>query len=580
LKLRAGVHALAEAAAVAAQRVLLRTDQTPMRALWRGAHEVAIRLVAASLARRSRASVFVKGSFGFGDPVYGVSDIDLVVVVPSADERAADAQSVAHVKRRWRRIVGLFPPLNELFHIFVYDSRSLRDAASAPCLTFGLDQQPPNAAFFGSRPLADEMGLQERPELYGPTREWRCVAGSRANLSVPPDDVSRRRIASWLELQFWWRYVFPVCVDPRGPRLPYLCVKLVAEPARIWLWLAHGERYFSRVKALHRALQLLPEEEEALRSALELHRALPTSPAPPLGEMLPHLVRLSSLVAGELGHQVEEAGGTMVELHGATGRVITDRGLSSLNDTPWLPLVDWRARTVPPIPDEVFRVTEADPSDPVALAAAALTEHRGEYQALRGDRLLIFPAVRAEGRSRGSEPEEGSARFNRVKLRGIQCPPTDPVSFALANGETSAVFPNVPGWSAHDCAGRAVAEHAAWLAAGHTDGDVRGWISAQTTGAPPSAVSLGRLFTAARAALFLESLPGRPRLALTVDAVGRMLADRDPAKAGAVDDAVAGYAAWRSGHGAEPSSRLVNVFAAIVAELPGYDPWLAEVRTA
>jgi hypothetical protein len=568
LKLRVGVHALARAAALAAQRVLLRTDQTPMRAIWRGAHEVAIRLVAESLAHKSRASVFVKGSFGFGDPVYGVSDIDLVVVVPSADDRAADAQSVVHVKRRWRRIVGLFPPINDLFHIFVYDSRSLREAASAPCFTFGLDRQPPNAAFFGSLPLADEMGLQERPELYGPTREWRLVAGSRANLDTPPDDVSRRRIASWLELQFWWRYVFPVCVDPRGPRLPYLCVKLVAEPARIWLWLAHGERYFSRVEALHRALQLLPEEEEAFRSALELRRTLPTSPTPPLAQMLPHLVRLSSLVASELCRQVEPAGRTMVELQGTEGRVVTDHGLGSLNGTAWLPLVDWRARTVPPIPDEVFTLSDTDPGDPVALAAAAVGERRGEYQALRADRLLILPAVRAEGRSRGSEPEQGSARFNRVKLRGIQCPPTDPVSFALANGETSALFPNVPGWSAHDCARRAVAEHAAWLAAGRTDGDVRGWVSAQTAGASPSAVSLGRLFTAARAALFLESLAGRPELALTVDAVGRMLADRHPADV--VDEALAGYAEWRSGEAGAPAPRLVEAFASQVARLPVY----------
>jgi hypothetical protein len=548
-----------------------------MRALWARAHELAIRLVAVAFARTGGATVFVKGSFGFGDPVYGVSDIDLVIVVPGAGDRVADAQAVANVKHRWRRIARLFPPLNELFHIFVYDSQSLRDAASASCFTFGLEEQPPRAGFLGPRPLIDEMGLQERPELYGPTRDWRLVSGHQAELAWPPDDLTRRWIASWLELQFWWRYVFPVCVDPSGPRLPYLCVKLVAEPARIWLWLAHGEQLFSRVDVLHRALERLPDEEDAFRRALELHRALPTSPAPPLAEMLPHLVRLSSLIARELCRQLEPATATAVQLAGATGQAVTNRGLSSLSGTPWLPLVDWRARTVPPLPDELFCLSESDPGDPVALAAAAVAEGPEEYRALRGDRLLILPAARAEGRGRGSEPEQGSARFHRVKLRGIQCPPTDPVSFALANGESAALFPNVPGWSARDSAYRAVAEHAAWLAAGRTDGDVRGWVAAQTASAPPAAVSLGRLFTAARAGLFLESLTGKAELALTVPAVAEMLVGRDPATAGTVDDAVAGYAAWRSGHPAAPRPELVKAFAAIVAKLPAYDPWTAEI---
>jgi predicted nucleotidyltransferase len=572
---RRGAAALAEAVATATQRLMLRTDRTPLRVLWRSAHEIAIRLVAETLARRGDASVFVKGSFGFGKPVFGVSDVDLVVVVPTRADRVTDARAVESVKRRWRRIVQLFPPLNELFHIFVYDSRSLRDAASAPFVTFGLDRQPPRAGFLGPRPLVDEMGLQERPELYGATREWRLVAGRRSLVPPPPDDIARRRIASWLELQFWWRYVFPACLDPSGPRLPYLCVKLVAEPARIWLWLAHGEQIYSRVEVLERALQRLPEEELAFRRALDLHRALATSPAPPLADMLPHLVRLSSLIAWELRRQLEPAGETAVRLAGATGSAITAHGLQSLNSPSMLPLVDWRARTVPPLPDEVFSITDADPADPAALAAAAVSDRPGEYRALWTEDLLILPAARAEGRGRGGEPEHGSARFNRVKLRGIQCPPTDPVSFALANGETVALFPNAPGWSAHDCANRAVAEHAAWLAGGRRDGDVRGWVAAQTAGAPPAAVSLGRLFTAARAGLFLDSLAEEPELALTVASVAGMLARLDPSETTTIDEAVGRYEAWRSGDGVAPEPHVVDAFASVVAGLPAYDSWLA-----
>ena len=571
MKLSTGAHAVAEAAALAGQRFMLRTGQTRLRGLWARAHELAIRLIAAAFARTSRASVYVKGSFGFGDPVYGVSDIDLVIVVPSAFDRDADAHAVAEVRRRWSRLVRLFPPLHELFHVFVYDSRSLRDAVSAPAFTFGLDRRPPRAGFLGSRPLIDEMGLQERPELYGAPREWRLVGGRSADVAPPPDDADYRRLASWLELQFWWRYAFTACVDPRGPRLPYLCVKLVAEPARIWLWLAHGEQFFSRVEALNRALQKLPEEEVAFRRALELHRALPSSPEPPLAEMLAHFVRLSSLIARELCRQVEPPGATKVGLVGAAGDALTDGRVTPSERIPRLPLVDWRARTVPPPPDEVFSLSGADPRDPSALAAAAGIERVGEYPALRAENLLILPAARAAGRSHGSEPEQGAARIHRAKLRAIQCPATDPVSFAVADEKGAALFPNTSGLSARDSARRAVAEHAVWLAAGRTDRNVRGWVVAQTEAAPSSAVALGRLFTAARAALFLDSLTEAPELALTVRAVASMLAERAGGRAAMVDDAVSSYAAWRARQAAAPPAQLVKEFATIVEKLPAYN---------
>jgi hypothetical protein len=116
-----------------------------------------------------------------------------------------------------------------------------------------------------------------------------------------------------------------------------------------------------------------------------------------------------------------------------------------------------------------------------------------------------------------------------------------------------------------------VAEHAAWLAAGRTDGNVRGWVAAQTSAAPPAAVSLGRLFTAARAGLFLESLADKAELALTVNAVAERLAARSPATTAVVDDAVASYAGWRGEHAAAPPPELVEAFAAVVANLPAYD---------
>jgi hypothetical protein len=555
---------------------MLRTDRTPLRRLWAAAHALAIRLVGGALVRGlPGASVFLKGSFGFGEAVFGVSDVDMVVVYPSDADPARDARLAAARRERWSRLVRRLPPLAELFHVFFYSEAELRAAISAPCLTYGLDEAAPSASFLGPSPLRDEMGLQERPELYGATREWRRVRGARLAVGAPPDDPQRRRIAAWLELQFWWRYVFPACVDPEGPRLPSLSVKLVAEPARIWLWLTRGEQIYPRSDVLRRALELLPEEEVALRRALDLQRDLPHDPDPRLAEMVRGLVRMTARIGDELGRQVADAGFTEVVLAGdattpAVGAGAREAASAEAGDVSWMPLVDWRARAVPGPPDEVFALVPGRADDVGLLAAAALASRDGAYLAVKERSLLVLPAAREKGRSRTLAPEDNAARLHRVKLRGVQCPSTDPVSFALSDGSGVARFPDVAGWSALDCARRAVAEHRAALSARVSVVPPRGWVSAQMDGVPQAASRLARLLTAARAAVFLQSVESAsPELPLTVRATARALSAAGRAAGALADEAVESYAAWRDGGDAPPDA-LVSRFEELVRTLAPY----------
>jgi hypothetical protein len=128
------------------------------------------------------------------------------------------------------------------------------------------------------------------------------------------------------------------------------------------------------------------------------------------------------------------------------------------------------------------------------------------------------------------------------------------VSFALAAGATLAAFPNVAGFSIHDTAARAVAEHATWLAA--TD--------------DRELETLGRLITAARAALLWESLDaGDPELPLTMEATLAGLAARGAASVGLADAAREAFhdfaVFWRP----PPETVVVALRDAVVA-LPAY----------
>jgi hypothetical protein len=203
----------------------------------------------------------------------------------------------------------------------------------------------------------------------------------------------------------------------------------------------------------------------------------------------------------------------------------------------WLPLVDWRARTAPAGPEEWLGLVTESAEDPAALALAARSEGGGLQPALRDDGLLVLP----------TDSEEATL------LRAVQCPQTDPVSFALADGRPAASFPDLAGWSARDCARRAVAEHAAWLRRQRDPGSL-------------TEASLGLLFTAARAALFLESVQaGEPELAITTGTLGDALTERAGRSRDTVDAALASYS-----EGGPAPAGAVSALHGLVAALPAY----------
>ncbi len=249
------------------RRIVLRTGATPLRSVWVFAYRVTARSIAAALSRACPgAAVYLKGSLAVGRSIPGLSDIDLVVVAPPGDERA-----LAGARARWQRLVRLFPPLAGLVpHLWFYREECLAECLAATCLTSGLAQGQCTAVLLGPTPLTDEMGLLQRPGLESPRDDWVSLAGPERRPVTSTLDEQERGLRAWLELQEWWRYAFAACSTPSSVHTPYVCVKLVAEPARILLWLDGASPGQDRVDVLEQACRRIPEEEQAFRRASEL----------------------------------------------------------------------------------------------------------------------------------------------------------------------------------------------------------------------------------------------------------------------------------------------------------------------
>lgn len=503
---------------------MVAVDRGPGRTALRWLYESLGRGYAAHVRRTAPGTAaYLRGTLASGDAIFGLSDVDLGFILPPDPTGAARRRvrdSYEHAKRR-RPLLGrvIEPPV-------IYEQSRFPEAIRESALTYGLENG--EASQVGPMSEIDRMQL-ERTELYGDARAWRLLCGPDRRPAGQPAGAPRtRHDGTWLELQNWWRHAFIGCAEPDRFENAYLCVKLIAEAARIWLWITRGERVADRAQALARASVELPAESETFARARRLQASLHAMPSAPLADFLAAFARLSTSVAGELTRQVAPAGTTEVRL------------LAGSPDPTLLPLADWRALVAPSEPDETFILVPGSPGDAEIVGpTAAVATEPGPYPTLTGGGLMVRP----------------TAGWGRGRLRAVQCEVTDPVSFALARGSQVAQFANVRGFSIQDTARRAVAEHAAWLRTGPPD--------------HPGA-TFGRLVIAARAGLLSQTIiDGAPELALTVDATLGLLAARADAQSLA-DEIREAYHDFASS-GNPPPPRVANALRTIVLSLPAFD---------
>jgi hypothetical protein len=503
------------------QRLIARTSETPLALVWRLAYDAMARALGVALARAVPGSTaYLAGSFSDGEPVYGVSDLDLVVVVPEASSGAGLHR--AATRRRWQRLCRWVRPLPRIVDLSVDEEPALRRAAAATALSYDLDRTPgrEGSIYFGPESIWNAGGgaWLHAGATDARGRDWRRLTGPERRMRADRLGQGHVHLAAWLGLQSWWRWCFAACLDREAPWVERLCEKLVRAPTRV--------------------LGVLGAADDEPRSG-----RVPST----LDEALIEFVAASCRLAEWLTGQALQHGTVDVRLVGEVDELLLphreqDGGLASSSAAGRiLPLADWRALAHPSLPDEALQPIGGEPTDPAAIAAAARAEDGARYPALRDGHLLVLPTADL---------------WVRGRLRAVQCPASDPVSFALLAGSTVASFPRVMGWDAGDWARRAVAEHRANLR----------YVAPRIAGEEPGkALAYG--FSAGRAAILLDSVHhGEPTLPLTIASTAELLADRVAVPA-VCTDALEAYARWRT-TGAPVSTHVAQKLVEQVGRLP------------
>lgn len=457
-------------------------------------------------------SIYVRGSVASNTTVHGLSDID---VIACTGESISDPLATARLRSNFHAVQRRIPLMKDLVEVSVISTADARRAIHAP---YQVGSTPTTA-------MTIHPGGGAR--LYGPLRDWRNISGLDIFDSPSPGDPTHRSLWTWLDLQHLWRHTFRLCSNPDTPHATYFCVKSLAELVRLWAWLEYDQKLPLAPSTLERAGDYLHDNDTVFTEAAKLWRKLHLCPPPPTEPTVSALLRTTEKFARRLDRMAAGAGRTEVQIVGDNRdelliptAVQTKLHRLAGNSSAVHPLVDWRARVMPTLPDELFVPIAGDPSNVSLIGNLAGMLVEGAYVALRNDNVMVYPC-RWHG-ARGA-----------AMLRAVQCPVSDPISFALSDGHLHALFPRLPGWSAEESARRALVELNASV------------VAADTEELEPIR-RLALLLELVRAGLFHESLRlGKPMLALSISVAIRLLGERYSHLKGVLDDGYQSYCAAR-----------------------------------
>ncbi len=220
------------------QRIVINTSFFPLTYFYKKVYDLSI-LIASLLLRRVDGviTVYLRRGVAKGEIVYGLSDIDLSVIIEDLGEKEQAVKE--RVRATYNRLSRFIPLLGQGDkELEVYSASEFSD-------------------------LYDDYSFH-RYRFNEGKYTWRLLYGTDLVKALPALEDFKLYLPATEELKVWWALLneelHPEYAHPPFDR-KYLWYKAIAEAAKVYLLVCHGEEVQSREAALSQVKSHLPDEQ-------------------------------------------------------------------------------------------------------------------------------------------------------------------------------------------------------------------------------------------------------------------------------------------------------------------------------
>jgi predicted nucleotidyltransferase len=269
------------------QNLVINTSFPPLTYLYRKIYDLSVAVVTLLLRRVDGVlAIYLRRGVAKGEVVYGLSDIDLSIIVKDEDSEGQVAKErVRETYGKLSRVIPLFGQADR--ELGVYSTSEFSKLyAESDSFKYRFDEGKHTwRLLFGKDVLQYLPQLQDK-ELYLPATE---------------------------ELKVWWpllsaEIASSECVRPMFHR-KYLWYKAISETSKVYLFICHGERVHHREAALGKIREYLTYEQSRSIDKIQRYmRNLTSKEDLVLDDLMRLFIELTSKAFDEMERKVYEDG--------------------------------------------------------------------------------------------------------------------------------------------------------------------------------------------------------------------------------------------------------------------------------
>ncbi len=266
------------------QYLVVKTSFFPLSYLYKCSYFLSVAIARKLLGNVPGVySMYLRRGLAKGEIVYGLSDIDLLIIINNEDEEET-RQKLLSTYKKLSRLIPLFGNVEQ--ELAVYSMSEFFDLYHT-------------YAFY-------------RGWFNAGKTTWKLLAGNNIVATLPVPSDTQLIISTAEEYKVWWSHITHEFVDDNLTPLfkrKYLWYKVISEAAKAYLFILHGKSVYEREKALYELNNhLLAEEKEYINNIIYCKHHLSGTEKIQVDELLNLYIKMTCQSLQEIGNRGYDKG--------------------------------------------------------------------------------------------------------------------------------------------------------------------------------------------------------------------------------------------------------------------------------